>query len=285
ETISKVMKGTDNWYFFTGDSVLEDFTGKRLRSDSEMREWLEKYRDRKRWLAQRQIQYLQIVVPNKMRVYSEFLGEPWVSQRGETRLDQLRARMNDRDKSTFLDLSLPLLGAKNEGTLYFKSDTHWTPYGAYLGYLAIADKIETLFPDSSFKKDFTFSTMATRKCDKKENSCGDLTNMVLDYESFAESFKEVDEFSACSVVDTFEYSFSDLDTSARDPIIIKGCRNKALTALVFRDSFFRALEPFFSENFNKIIYLWKNYDQQNVEQLLTVFKPDIVIVERGERQL
>ena len=55
--------------------------------------------------------------------------------------------------------------------------------------------------------------------------------------------------------------------------------------LVFRDSFFEALEPYFSENFKEVIYLWKDYDQKNIEELLAVFKPDIVIEERGERRL
>lgn len=285
ETLTKVMKGTDNWYFFTGDGMLQDFTGKRLRSDSELTEWIEAYRGKQRWLEEQGIRYLLIVPPNKMTVYKEFLGEAWVVQRGKTRFSQIKEIMQESDKSTFVDLSPSLISSGRDDNLYFKSDTHWTPYGAYLGYLAIADKIESLFPGTRFKRDFTFSTTVTRTCDKRENSCGDLTNMVLDYESFDESFREVDEFDSCTVDDTFDYKLSDIDVTAPDPYIAKRCQGRELTALVFRDSFFESLEPYFSENFKQIIYVWKDYDQKNIDELLTVFKPDIVIEEQGERQL
>ncbi len=73
--------------------------------------------------------------------------------------------------------------------------------------------------------------------------------------------------------------------SAKDPYLAKACKSRRLKTIVFRDSFFEALEPYMTENFNEVIYLWKKYDQANVEELLRTFKPDIVIEERGERQL
>ena len=44
-----------------------------------------------------------------------------------------------------------------------------------------------------------------------------------------------------------------------------------------------ALEPFLSENFKESIYLWKPYDQQNMEEVLNHFTPDLVIEEVVER--
>ena len=285
ERITKVVKGVDNWFFFTGDSMLIDFTGSSLRSDSELSEWIEKYRGKKRWLERQGIQYLLIVAPNKMTIYGEFLGEPWISQKGRTRFSQLKGILQESDKSTFLDLSPMLIRKRQEEKLYYKSDTHWTQYGAYLAYLTLAEKIETLFEDSVFRKDFIFSKTITRTCKREENNCGDLTSMTLEFDSFNESFKALDEFSSCAVDDSFDYKLSNINTSVPDPYIAKKCQNRKLKALVFRDSFFESLEPYVSENFETIIYLWKDYDQKNIEELLGVFKPDIVIEERGERQL
>ena len=109
--------------------------------------------------------------------------------------------------------------------------------------------------------------------------------MLLDYESFSESFKDVDEFSTCPDSHLVDYPFSELDMGARDPLIAKSCETAELKALVFRDSFFHSLEPYLSENFKEVVYLWKDYDQKNIEELLTVFKPDIVIEETAERVL
>jgi alginate O-acetyltransferase complex protein AlgJ len=285
ERISKVITGLDNWYFFTGDGMLEDYTGKRQLSDGELQEWLENYRAKRAWLEKKGIKYLFVVPPNKMSIYDEFLGEPWISQKGKRRLEQLTEAMTESDKSTFLNLTPALAGKGGQQNLFFKSDTHWAPYGAYLGYLAIADKLETLFPGSQFKRDFGFSSIEKRKCEKKANNCGDLTNMLLSYDSFEESFSTVDEFSSCTVPQEYDYGFSGIDYATRDPYIAKSCEQGDLTALVFRDSFSRDLEPFLSENFKEVIYLWKGYDQKNVEELLATFKPDIVIEERAERSL
>lgn len=67
------------------------------------------------------------------------------------------------------------------------------------------------------------------------------------------------------------------------PSFAKGCNQAELTAVVFRDSFPVALEPFFSEKFKKAVYLWKEYDQKNIEEIMTSFKPDIVIELTVER--
>jgi hypothetical protein len=45
------------------------------------------------------------------------------------------------------------------------------------------------------------------------------------------------------------------------------------------------MEPFLSENFKKVVYLWKEYDQKNIEEIMTSFKPDIVIEITVERFL
>lgn len=284
-TLSKVMEGIDDWYFFTGNKLLEDFTGRDLLGTSDLEEWIETFRAKQQWLEKQGIQYLFIVPPNKMSIYGNFLGEPWVSQRGMTRLSQIMNAMNENDKSSFLHLSPALIEKSRDEYLFLKSDSHWNQYGAYLGYLSIAAKIESLFPDNRFKRDFTFSETITRTCEKKKPNCGDLTHMLLDYDSFDESFKVVDPFSSCAVDQKYNHNFSNIDTTVPDPYIAKSCETKELRVLVFRDSFFRALEPYFSENFKEVIYLWKTYDQKNIEELLAVFKPDIVIEEKGERRL
>ena len=284
-TMKKALKGTNDWYFITTNHSLEDFTGRHLLSTNDLNKWIETYRAKQRWLEKQGIRYLFIVPPSKMTIYGEFLGEPWLSRKGRTRLSQLKSALEESDKSSFLDLSPTLARNARDENLYFKSDTHWNQYGAYLGYLTIAEKIESLFAGSRFKKDFTFSKTITRRCEKEKKTCGDVTNMILDYDSFDESFKVVDEFPRCAVDQKHDYNFSNLNTSISDYYIAKTCKSKELKVLVFRDSFFEALEPYFSENCKEVIYLWKSYDQKNVEELLAVFKPDIVIEERGERTL
>ncbi len=70
ETLTKVMKGTDNWYFYTGEKMFENFIGGNLRSDKELSEWILSYREKRRWLESNGVRYLFVVPPNKTSVYN-----------------------------------------------------------------------------------------------------------------------------------------------------------------------------------------------------------------------
>jgi hypothetical protein len=45
------------------------------------------------------------------------------------------------------------------------------------------------------------------------------------------------------------------------------------------------MHPFISENFKHVVYLWKEYDQKNLEETFRIFKPDVVIEAIVERDL
>lgn len=118
DSASKIINGLDNWYFYSGDDMLEDFAGRRLRNEKDLREWLNTYRDKQKWLESQGIKYLLAVPPNKMTVYGEYIGEPWASQKGKTRFTQLKNSMTESDTATFLDLSKTLIREKNSENLY-----------------------------------------------------------------------------------------------------------------------------------------------------------------------
>lgn len=283
--VTEVIKGVDNWYFFTGNDMLEDFTGRNLLSDDDLNEWVQSYRDKKKWLEDKGIGYLFVVAPNKMSIYSKFVGAPWVDNQGMGRLTQIKKQLSGDDNSTLLDLTPSLLKMNHLDTLYFKSDTHWTSYGAFLAYQAIADKIESILPDARFKRDFSMSPVMERRCEMENDNCGGLTDMLLDYESFNESYRKAEKFPKCANRLPFNFKLSNLRSGHKEFYFHTNCADGRLKAVVFRDSFFSDLEPYLSENFKEIIYLWKDYDQKNIEELLATFKPDIIIEEKVERIL
>jgi hypothetical protein len=283
--VTEVIKGVDNWYFFTGNDMLEDFTGRNLLSDEDLDEWVQSYREKKKWLEGKGIRYLFVVAPNKMSIYSKFVGDPWVDNQGLGRLTQISRQLSDSDKSTLLDLTPSLRNMNHLDTLYFKSDTHWTPYGAFLAYQVIAEKIESMLPDIRFKRDFKMTPVLERRCEMKNDNCGGLTDMLLDYESFDESYRKAEKYPKCAKRQPFNFKLSNLRSGHKEFYFHTTCEEGTLKAVVFRDSFFSDLEPYLSENFKEVIYLWKDYDQSNIEELLSTFKPDIIIEEKVERIL
>jgi hypothetical protein len=56
----------------------------------------------------------------------------------------------------------------------------------------------------------------------------------------------------------------------------------ALRAVVFHDSFMRALHPFLSEHFVRVVYDWR---RQPDVRLIETERPDVVIHEVAERFL
>lgn len=277
-------QGIDNWFYFGQSEMLFDFAGKEQLSEAKLERWAAKYRAKKQWLKQHDIQYLLIIPPDKENVYPEFVMDSWEKFKGKGKLQQLIERYPEINETELLDLGTRLKKHKEE-PLFFKSDTHWTPFGAYTAYLIIAEYIEKKFPSTSFKKDFKFSKQQTRHCSSEENRCGDLTKMLLDFEPFEESFRKLLKYKKCSHIVPTDYSLMNLSTKIIRSSITSKCDQADLKAVIFRDSFSVELEPFFSENFKQVVYLWKEYDQNNVEEILRFFKPDIVIEEVVERNL
>lgn len=279
---TNVYQGIDNWFYFGQSEMLLDFAGKEPLSEAKLEQWAAKYRAKKQWLEQHDIQYLLVISPDKESVYPEFVIDSWEKFQGKSKLQQLIEAYPEINENELLDLGSRLIKQKEE-PLFYKSDTHWTPFGAYAAYLIIAEKIEQKFPSTSFKKDFTFSKLQTRHCSSKQNQCGDLTRTLLDFEPFEESFRRLLEYERCSVIVPTDYPLTNIPEEVVRSSITSRCDQAELKAVVFRDSFFVALEPFFSENFKQVVYLWKEYDQTNIEEILTLFKPDIVIEEVLER--
>ena len=63
------------------------------------------------------------------------------------------------------------------------------------------------------------------------------------------------------------------------------CDTSKLRAVVFRDSFFETIIPLIAEDFNQIVYIWKQYDHAIMKELIEQQKPQIVIEEMVERSL
>ncbi len=280
-----VYQGTDSWLYLSDSKILSDYAGKYPLSRSDMQIWKEKYQQKKRWLAQRDIEYLLIAAPNKQSVYPEYLMQQWQQNHRPGRLAQLRHAFPEITKRELLNLDESLQKVKNSGQLFYKSDTHWTPYGAYQAYLFIAAKTEALFPDEIFRRDFSFTTPQAQVCAPNEKQrCGDLAEMLLDFAPITEQLKILKPYRAYATPVPPTYTFSNLPKEIKEyPTLVRRCSGKKLKALIFRDSFFNAIEPFLSENFNEAVYIWKPYDQKNVEEILNYFRPDIVIEERVER--
>ena len=278
-SVPNVVTGKEGWYFYTANRLLDDFRGLVPLTEQQLISWKEDLVHKRDWLAKQGIHYLFVFVPDKQTIYPEYLPDYFQKAKGTTRIEQLMEHLKqDRDVG-ILDLRPGLLNAKSERQLYQKTDTHWNEYGAFVGYKEVMHQLSQWFPKEQFKLDFYFHDTTM------EHPAGDLAKMLGLHETIKEIHPLLKERHFCAQRMELNLEIENFRKMKETEPFMKGCRDANLRALVFIDSFFGSIEPFFSENFQKVVYLWQPYDQKTVERMIDYLHPHLVIEERVERIL
>jgi len=275
--VPSIVAGKEGWYFWIGNNLLDDFRGRLPLTEPQLRSWKEDFGRKRDWLAKQGIRYLFVSVPDKQTVYPEYLPDHLQKAKGTTRLEQLTEYLKQDPPGEILDLRSSLLNAKSEMRLYQKTDTHWNDYGAFVAYREIVHKISPWFPKEQFKLDFCFQESMG------EGPAGDLTRILGLNETLKEMFPLLKERHFCARPIELTLAVENVRKSKESEPFMRGCPDSRLRALVFRDSFFGRIEPFFSENFRQVVYLWQPYDQKTAKLLIDYLHPDLVIEEGIER--
>ncbi len=275
--IPHVIAGKGGWYFYASNLLLDDFRGLVPLTEQQLISWKEDLVRKRDWLAKQGIHYLFLFVPNKQTIYPEYLPDYFQKAKGTTRIEQLMEYLKKERDVEILDLRPGLLNAKSKGQLYQKTDTHWNDYGAFVGYREIMYKLSQWFPKEQFKIDFYFQHTII------ERPAGDLAKMLGLHETIKEMHPLLKETHFCAQPMELTLEVENFPKMNEMEPFMKGCKDANLRALVFRDSFFCGIEPFFSENFQQVVYLWQYYDQKTVERMIDYFHPHLVVEEKVER--
>lgn len=269
---SRAFEGKNGWYFYIdqcdGNNLL-DFFKQNLFSDGQCADFKKRVVTTVAWCAEQRIPCIFLICPNKHSVYSEYYR--FERPDGITRADQIA--------EVFEELGVPylfprdfLLARKTEFDfpLYYETDTHWNSQGAYLAFTLLREKIQAVFPDVSFPQ-IEYKT-------EVENSmtAGDILPML----SVKEAKSTQPKLSPVGHKNTDFYTY--IKNEGTNGVHTKGADASFPRALIFRDSFFSALEPFVSPLFSEAKYVWKQFDEQDKEMILQ-YKPDIIIFESVER--
>lgn len=149
--VPSVILGKDSWLFYNSEALADgntvnDFRGTIPLSQAELTRLQRTMETNQRVLARRNIGYLVVIVPNKSTIYREYLPDSIRTFRPTTRLDQLMDHMRRHSAVKILDLRESLFQAKQEHPVYWKTDSHWNSYGAYIGYTEIMKRLSTFAP-------------------------------------------------------------------------------------------------------------------------------------------
>ncbi len=273
----KVLIGLDDWLFYVNPAEgnsLEDYRRNDPFTPEELRSWKVGLEAKHKWLKQQGIPYLFVVVPDKYSIYPEYMPEHIRQVGKQTRLDQLIDYMRDSEVPV-LDLRPALLAAKQQGQLFYKTDTHWNDFGAAIAQREIIRTIQKNYPN------LTPINYAWQDFGLREYKSGDIANMLNISYFLKEMVPELlKPLPIChkQIVETHP-------EDQMKATFFTDCRIDAPRVLIFRDSFFIALQPYISPYFAKTVYVWEWPDIKLLEKYRQYNHPNIVIEARVERHL
>jgi alginate O-acetyltransferase complex protein AlgJ len=269
----RIIVGDRGWYFmgdFFGD-VIKETKGIKVFTKEKLRKCVDNVVKYDSLLADAGIKFYFSVAPDKSSVYGDFL--PIAKSGVHTKLEQL--------KFALAKTNIELIDLKEGFTplpkvsVYYKKDSHWNHYGAFLAYQFLMKKIQVDFPKVQplSLTDFKIETASGIEEDLSK---------LLRIKARESSFR-LKQLTPNKAVEIEKRLSVPVDYPHRKDFYEHRyiCEGKSLKVLIFSDSFFRAITPLITQGFGETVVLWTriNYD------IIKIEKPDIVISESVEREV
>lgn len=272
-TNEKAFIGKDDWIFLKAENSVANFQNATLFSHDELIAIEHAIEARKKWLEQYGIAYYVFIAPDKNRVYPEYYPDGIFKVNNIGRVEQLQEFLDKREKVHILYPYQELLNHKNEGLLYWKTDTHWNEHGGFIGYTVLMNAINRDFPDITplKKDDFTLKEEAHLE--------GDVLSVLYPVKK-QDVLNRYRDVLYTRFTPKQEYDFIFIKNEGTSGIITSSPHKYKV--LVFRDSFTIALLPYLSQTFGDVEYIW-SHNMNAYADYIVEKKPDIVIFEMVER--
>ncbi len=125
----------DNWIFLKSD---DSFLNLTLYTDEELQKITNYLNQCQQWCDEHNIKFFFIMGPDKDKIYGEYYTNRLTKFRpdSESRAQQLFKYLKEHSKIKICDPTQKILETKaqSDTLLYWKNDTHWNYYGAYIAY-------------------------------------------------------------------------------------------------------------------------------------------------------
>lgn len=285
-TVYAVVVGDNMQGFFV--QLIDDWTGKNVLSAAGKTKIKNAVSEKVSFLNSNAdgAKLVYLIVPDQMFVYPETVPERYVrTDKPETRKEQFADAAREAG-AIVLDL-YDVMTAHRDDTykIYHKTDSHWTDYGAYLGYAALMETIAADFPDAAplpIEGNFRFYKQVVTAGDMMTHL--EIPNRLLSENcTFVEWLNDLPNNPPLYMDGKNELDF----TPVRDgqKIVNPNAEGKTLPrAMIIRDSFSTNLFGYVNQSFAEISWrpMW-DYSFSKVE--ISRFDPDYVIYIVGEKTL
>lgn len=153
----RVIAGKEGWLFYSvkydGDPMA-DYDGSKPLSKSELKAIARNCETMDAYMKERGGEFILFIAPNKERVYSEYMpdkyGAPAENDNVTTLVSYIREHTDVKVVYCYEDLMAEK--GKTAEPLYYKTDTHWNQYGAYVGSSRLLGELGIKLPQATAVK-------------------------------------------------------------------------------------------------------------------------------------
>ena len=281
EVLNGVAIGKDQWLYYMYDNSDIDIKRESHYSQEELDNIVYAQQAVADYMDENGISYYLMVCPDKHTVYPEFLPDGLSGYEGKSRFDGMKAALEANTTVNLVDARQPVIDAKGDQRLFFKTDTHWNAYGAYVGYELLIDRIAQDHPN--VRK----VTMDVVDVDVTEEwTGGDMSGFIGQSETMTDTLYN---FSVKdSTVVLVETPYAETSPDPERPILCyeNPDHPELPTAVIFRDSFMgrdascTLMLPLLADSFSKVTIAWST---SVLTHIVENEDPDIVVMEYVER--
>lgn len=273
----KLVIGEEGW-FFLGNSY-SDIIAKAMDKVPPSAEMLEQVsgliKSRYEQAQKNDMDYLVCIAPDKHTVYYNYLPGWCRPAHQSARTSYISDYLGQKSGVDVIDLKDKILLHKDSARLYHKLNSHWNGLGAYWGYYELITRLKKHYPEIN-PVEFSDVTLDTTYSYHE-----DLINMInLPLEECRIGARRTSGFKAIKTdQESDSIQFNPDNRKGKGVRYTNPEAEVDIKVLVFRDSYFTAMIPWFSEHFKESVYIFSSYDEKRILDE----KPDLVIEEVVER--
>ncbi|WP_075355566.1 hypothetical protein [Desulfovibrio sp. DV] len=271
-----VIVGREGWLYYNLEQALEDYLNTVPLSERDMAEMVRVQTERRDWLQARGIAYCIVFAPNKERVYPDFLPPGIAPLHPVSRLGQIVPRLRQAGLEV-IDLREPLTRARETQRTFMQTDTHWNGFGGLVGASSLVEVLGRQFPAM---EGLDIGGYALGEQDRPG---GDLAEMLLLPDLWRERDIVPQKRTPPLARPAAPGNYPDpADHPDRGRAAYETDRTDWPRAVVFHDSFARAMQPYAAERFSRSVFLWTH---AFLPEIIEAERPDVVVLEVVERYI
>jgi alginate O-acetyltransferase complex protein AlgJ len=275
----QVQVGKQEWLFLHDrQQAIQYYRNTKPFTLEELALWQAIFEKRQRAFAQRGIQYLLIVTPEKSTIYPEFVRDRYNKIHPFSRLDQLLAYLKKHSEIQALDLRPILRQAKSQAPVYYRTGEELTDWGAYQVYRAIVQH----FQDNGYSQ-LKARSLSDFKAVPEDYS-GNLARAIHLNTVFREAtvrfYPKNPQWQQKIPPDLAKLYYTPNPDQKPSATLLP---NLTLPrAVLFHNGVGKQLQPFLSHHFQRLTPIWQSF--VNLD-MVAVERPNWVLQEMPERYL